>query len=278
MEPSGKYFSNLTYDYPSKTTRAEFTRNAANRLDDYRATAALQKTPTTEEADLVVEANFQRGTLRLDHSSVRRESPVYSVSHHTNLYAATALVWADGAAAVSRTIADSFTILKTDAGFRQFPFPVNPIGDTVDARINSFGPGVLPNMSSYNYIPISVSSNNLPVGYSLAKEFYVVRPTYRSGTLIEMSGDATTTIYGKLVDTNKNPIPLLFLQAKRAGRSLPFFTNREGVFYLEKLSPGEYELEPQDSNFRAIKITIQPSQTGLVKFPPLVMERSETQQ
>src|SRR5690606_35756592 len=104
------------------------------------------------------------------------------------------------------------------------------------------GPGVIPTLTSYNETPIVLDSGNLPLGYSI-KEYLLARPTYRSGLRIDIGSEAQVAVSGILIQPDGKPLELALGEARRGEKVVSsFFTNREGVFLVENLSPGEYEL------------------------------------
>jgi outer membrane usher protein FimD/PapC len=130
--------------------------------------------------------------------------------------------------------------------------------------VNKIGPGVVPTLTSYNETPIILDPSNLPIGYSI-KEYQLARPTYRSGLRIDLGGDAKVTVSGVLLRPDGKPLELAIGEARSAGKTIDsFFTNREGIFLIENLAPGEYELFAGD--YPPVKIRVSESQAGLVRL------------
>ena len=281
LDQSGRYYGSVSYDYPSKTVRAEGTRSASTQVDDYRATAGVQNSPERTRADALVEYTHEKANLRLEHASnYNRDVPgVRSTTHSTSLTAATAVAWAGSTLGWTRPIYDSFAILRARPTLRDFRIPVNPTGESFEANINRAGPAVLPALTSYNETPVVLDSSNVPAGYSLGREYFLARPTYRSGLEVEVGGDSTAIVSGRILLPEGAPLALGIGRVTRVnaeGRQPAgeFFTNREGAFVLEGLSPGAYELAPEKEGFAPFRFELAADKVGIVRLAPHTLERA----
>jgi outer membrane usher protein len=265
LESEGKLYGNLSYDYPSKTVRLEANRSPSAYVGDVRATLGVQNSPSAAQGDALVEYTHEKANLRFEQvSAYRREAGGDRNLRHTSTFtAATALAWAGGAVGWTRPINDSFAIIKARDGY-DFPIPVNRVEESAEATVNKIGPGVVPTLTSYNETPIILDPSNLPIGYSI-KEYQLARPTYRSGLRIDLGGDAKVTVSGILLRPDGKPLELAIGEARSAGKTIDsFFTNRAGIFLIENLAPGEYELFAGD--YPPVKIRVSESQAGLVRL------------
>jgi outer membrane usher protein len=275
---SGRYYGNVSYDYPSKTLRAEGTRNSSSVVDDYRATIGAQNSPENTRADALVEYTHEKANFRLEHaSSYNRDTPgIRTTTHSTSVTAASALAWAGDAVGWTRPIYDSFALIRSRPALRGFEIPVNPVGDSFEAHINRAGPAVLPTLTSYNESPVVLDSSVLPPGYSLGREYFLARPTYRSGIALDVGADSTAIVTGRLLLPGGAPFNLGTGKAiAAAGAAQDFFTNREGVFVLEGLAPGKYELRPDKEGLAPFRFELPADKVGIVKLPPHTLERNQ---
>ncbi|RZA09844.1 MAG: hypothetical protein EOP11_00380 [Proteobacteria bacterium] len=272
VDIGGKYYGNFGYDYPSRTFRAEGTRNSANVVDDYRATVGAQAGPGGGQLDGTVDYTHEKANLRVEHASGRLSSPDAEgrrLSNRTNFSASTAVAWAGGAVAWTRPIADSFAIVRARPLFRKFDLPVNRVEEHAEARVNRFGPGVIPTVTAYNPTPVNVDSAGLPMGYSLGREFFLARPTYRSGVLIEVGGESSVILSGSLLKVDGAPVALatgFVVSVDNPANRTEFFTNGEGNYVLENLVPGIYEIRVE--GFLPVKLTVPAGAVGFQKFKP----------
>jgi outer membrane usher protein len=281
VDPGGRFYGNLSYDYPTKTIRAEATKNSANVVDDFRATAGVQRSPAATQADGFVDYTHEKANLRFEHATTRNEANA-SVSANTlnrsTFTAATAVAWAGGVFAWTRPIADSFAILQARPVFRRFDLPINRVENHPEGRINRFGPGVIPTITAYNPTPLTVDSSGLPMGYSLGREYFLARPTYRSGVLIEVGGESTVLLTGHLLGPDGKPLSVVTgtvapLSKDSRQREEEFFTNQEGLFLLENLVAGIYEIRVD--GYKPVKLTVPAGAVGFQRFPPYQLKRDE---
>lgn len=272
IQENGKFYGNSSFDYPSKTLRMEASRNSSALVNDLRATAGVQNSPLYAQADALFEYTHEKGNVRFDHASTKDHNPQGTnlYDHTTTLSATSAVAWAGGTVAWSRPISDSFALVSAKPLLDKFTIPVNRIADSAEAVVNWMGPGVVPTLTSYNESPIVLYSGDVPMGYSLGREYYLVRPTYRSGVKLEIGGGSSVIISGKLVRPGGAPLALATGEIHLAGTGPVsiFFTNREGNFLLENLGPGEYELRVDDHDYLPMKFTLTDSQAGFLRLDP----------
>lgn len=273
LESEGKLYGNLSYDYPSKTARLEANRSPSAYVGDFRATLGAQNSPSAAQGDALVEYTHEKANLRFEQvSAYRREADgARDFRHSSTFTAATAVAWAGGAVGWTRPINDSFAILKAKKGY-EFEIPVNRVENSAEATVNNIGPGVVPTLTSYNETPVILDPSNLPLGYSI-KEFLLARPTYRSGLRVDVGGEAKATVSGILLRPDGKPLELALGEARAGGKPVDsFFTNREGIFLIENLAPGEYELFAGD--YPPVTIRVQEDQTGLIRLDRIQLKGS----
>lgn len=274
IQADGKFFGNLSYDYPSKTTRLQASRNPSTVVDDLRATVGLERSPANSQADMLLEYTHEKAQLRADHVSARENSGSHNTAHTTTLTASSAVAWAGGNVAWSRPITDSFVLVSARPLFRKFPLAVNKVDGSAEATVNHVGAAVLPNLTSYNEIPVVIDNSTLPMGYSLGQDHFVVRPTYRSGVKLEVGGDSSVVVSGQLLTPDRSPLSLATGRVMKSGMEVSaFFTNRTGIFVLENLPPGEYQLTLDGQEFGPMRLRIDETQAGFIKLPPHILQK-----
>jgi outer membrane usher protein len=279
VDEGGKYYGNFGYDYPSRSFRAEVTRNSANIVDDFRGTLGAQTSSRLSQVDGFLDYTHEKANLRLEHASTRTSETGAEgrrLTNRTGFAASTAVAWAGGAVAWTRPISDSFAIVRARPLFRKFDLPVNRIDTRSEARVNRAGPAVIPTITAYNPTPVNVDSSGLPMGYSLGREFYLARPTYRSGVLIEVGGESSVILSGTLLREDGRPVALqvgavvpvvgVGVGAGAGPGATEFFTNGEGGFVLENLAPGAYEIRVD--GFRPVQLSVPAGAVGFQKFKP----------
>jgi outer membrane usher protein len=276
VDEGGKYYGNFGFDYPSRSFRAEATRNSANVVDDYRATVGAQTGPQVTQVDGFLDYTHEKANLRVEHATTRtRDAGAEGrrLASRTGFTASTAVAWAGSAVAWTRPVADSFAIVRARPLFRKFDLPVNRVDTRSEARVNRIGPAVIPTITAYNPTPVNVDSSGLPMGYSLGREFFLARPTYRSGVLIEVGGDSSVILTGTLLREDGRPVSLrvgsvvpVEEEAGAPREATEFFTNNEGAYVLENLDAGIYEIRVE--GYRPVRLSVPAGAVGFQKFKP----------
>lgn len=277
LDSGGKYYGNISYDYPGKSVRIEGSRNPSTVVDDFRATVGVQESPSSTQADGFFEYTHEKGNLRADHQTAYlRESTGYRRTTNTSSFgASTAVVLAGGKVGWTRPVADSFVILEAKPLFKKIPIPVNRNGESAEATVNRLGVGVVPTLTSYNETPITLSSAELPIGYSLGREYFLVRPTYRSGIHIDVGGDSAAVVSATLLTPDGKALSLATGVLKKDGLvAATFFTNRSGYFMVENISPGTYEILVDDKDYLPLKFSLS-QEIGFQKLGNLNLQREQ---
>lgn len=157
-----------------------------------------------------------------------------------------ALVYADGQFALSRPVRDSFAIVVPHPELAGQKIGIDPVHNSYAARIDRFGPAVLPDLSSYLVRNVTIDAPDLPPGYELGPAVHTIRPSYKSGTLIRVGTGATVLLSGVLETAEGAPVDLqaaeIVSMKEPQARVAELFTNRRGKFTAEGLKPGAYEL------------------------------------
>lgn len=270
-----------TYDSTKSATRVDWFRQPEMPYDDIRLNAGVQRSVDQQEVDARADYMSQRAEFTLDHKSIIPNQS--GATHQTSLSFGSALVWTDKSIAISRPVTESFVIIH-DPASSGIEVAVNNNGNYAEATVNSFGPGVLPNLVSYYEQPVSLGVTSLPEGYSLGREFQVAKPTYKSGVDITLHVRSAAVATGRLLLPEGAPLSLQSGEIVRAADpEFPsheegayvgsFFTNQRGIYFVESLDPGAYELKFYDSRWKPVRFKIKKGQVGIIHLDPIVLER-----
>ena len=277
VEKTGRYFGNLAYDYPAKSARADITRNPESAVGDYRLSAGVQTDPGSNQGNLSLEYAGERGTIRADHSTTRiNEINGYRHSvNYSGITLGSAIVFASGKFALSRPVSDSFLLLGSKKFLSNIKIPVNAVNGAAETTVNSLGPGVIPTLTAYNETPIYLNSSELPPGVSLGKEYYRVRPTYRSGSYVEIGGEGIVMVVGQLITPEGKGLNLAVGEVNNVrtpSNKVSFFTNQNGQFVLENMAAGEIILHLDSDIYRDEIVKISEDQIGILRIPPIQLK------
>jgi len=245
----GRQFARGGFDSDLRATTADWEYIPTNDLYQPYGDLHVGNDSQANTVNGDVTYNTTRLETTLSHSETL---PVSSVSGSTTdrrstLAFGTALVFADGYVSPSRPVGDSFALIATQKNAAGYDFKVDPQGDYYTTR-NDFGlPAVIPNLNGYQLRTTQVAIPDLPNGFDVGPETFVIEPTYRSGSLVTLGTDATVFLDGTLIGENGEPLALISGTIKDLADPkappITFFTNRNGRFRVEGMKPGDFELD-----------------------------------
>jgi outer membrane usher protein len=271
----GRQNVRTTHDTFTRTTRSDWRYNSARHVGGLDGNLGVQRTP--DDYSLFGAANYTgyRAEASLAHDITTPSHHGEELDSRTRLRFGTALVYAGGQFALSRPVRDSFAIVAAQPEVKGQKIGVDPVADGHLAKINRWGPAVIPDLNPYLVRKLSIDAPELPPGYDIGPGAYAVQPTYKSGTVIVVGSDATVLLGGLLEAPDGTPISLQAGEIVAIGeeqRVVEFFTNRRGKFNAEGLRPGFYEMRLfLDSSaritFEIPKGTAGFYEIGTLKFP-----------
>lgn len=180
----------------------------------------------------------------------------------------------------SHRINDSFAMIGINNNLSGQELGVNPREDAelgyssvASDQVNA----VIPNLASYTEAQIVLDSSTLETGYAIAKEKYLLKPSYKSGFFIEVGESAKVILVAKL--TEIDGADLGFKTGYVSSVSNPreqhqFFTNRSGSMFVEGLASGQYEIKLDDFRHNEIILEIPADVTGFYRVGTLTLEAS----
>lgn len=239
----GRLSMSASHESSSSASTVLLNRTNAKAVDDGRWTLSALSSPSASSVGLSGEYLTAPAALRLDHLSSEAAGLRQST---TGVGVDTAVVWADGVTTVSQPVGDAFVLIQS----REIPpghrIRVNPNGEFSRGELTAARDrAVLAELSSYSVYDVNLDSTELPPGYRLEREWFRVRPGYRSGLLIRQDLERRVSVKGRLVRAGGEPWALIGGEIEDAeGRLVDnaFFTNRDGRFVIEALAPGRYKV------------------------------------
>lgn len=227
-----------------------------------------------------------RGEFLLRHDVIATGATAGEASARTHVQAGTAVVFADGHAAISRPVTGSFILFPDTDIAEDTPIGINPAYTAADqadpdyqAAIDGFGGAVIPDAMAYMYRPIQVDTRHLPIGYDIGADHFTVLPAYKTGTLISLEQEARLSVTGILTDKNGNVLPLQGgeMSHMQAGKEVAqsFFTNEQGRFEISQLKAGDYHLRLFNFSGSEADITVAAKKTGIIDVGRIVLMQKE---
>ncbi len=274
-EPVHLISANVLQDSLNRQTLLSVHKSARRQNQDFSADVSWQKAADLEQVNLRGDYLTSKADLLLQQDSTLSSQ---SNTHQTRFGVATALAWAGGRFAISRPIRDSFALLSAQEMPANGKLLINPGSDPEpEAVLQSEDSLVLPNLTSYQPSSVLIDSTTLPMGYSLGRESYRLRPRYRSGIFVDLGLTRQVYTHGRLLKANGQALAFADGQIFNESNQLvseAFFTDGEGRFVLDQLKPGTYRIRLREAGWKPILIQLPETATEL-NLAPVQLSREE---
>jgi len=276
---------NSSYDSFSNTARTDWNYAQENRTNSISGSAGIVHAKDSYTGAGSFTYFNERGQVTMSHDVVtpygNNTASPNTTKSRSELRFASAIVYDDGHAALSRPISNSFIMFSADPSIKKYPIGINPQGyrneeRTYEAVTDTLGPVVLPDLTPYLYRTVQVDASHLPPGFDAGESTYTFYPTYRSGTFVRLGSNANVLLDGTLKYSDQTPVSLQAGSLSLAGQTNAsfetFFTNRAGRFRIDKLKPGQYVMQLYKFPGITLRITVPkgaagPTQAGVLIFP-----------
>lgn len=137
------------------------------------------------------------------------------------------------------------------------------------AKADVWGNGLITDLPAYLPASTTIDVADLPLGYSLGSGAFDTYAPYKAGYVFAVGSQNSVTAYGTLLTSNGEPVPLLTGTARLQGKDaapVSVFTNSEGRFGAEGLSPGRWIVEmAANDSVMLYAIDVPDGANGLVK-------------
>jgi outer membrane usher protein len=264
-------FISLTINFPQRGHSFNSTystrKNAAGVNWQYRSPnnqmMNMLTVQSSEDTNLYMSERLSyaghRGNVALTHY---HEEPQKSDSQdRTNLAINSALVFVDGEIGLAAPVRNSFVIVKSNDVLKDYKVGINRRRDGSFQGVDDiFGPAAITDLTPYHVHDLKIEIPDLPAGYEINGFDYTLLPTYKSGFLLKIVGEAFVLVQGRLVDEKDEPVRFIEGEVislddlKFAPRS--FFTNKNGVFTIYGMTPGHFEIHFTSNTWKPLSISI----------------------
>ena len=238
---------------------------------------------TNEEVDTNLNAGVNYAANRFEvnasHTS-RFDQPNGDVRNHsTDVTISSAIAFSGSSVTMGRPVREAFAIVQKHSSLADNELAIDPTRDGKNARVYLHGDtsALIPDLVSYNSQLISYDVKDLPPGYDLGDGAFRIKPGYKKGYSLQVGSDAALTVIGKLIDRQSNtPISLVAGTAHYLGKSqqppIDFFTNRNGIFAISGLKPGDYELTLDTTKKESVIINLDEKSNTLIRLGDLYVD------
>lgn len=273
----GRQSAGVNIDTIAGQQRLDWRYQSMHPVDSLTARLELvnEKGSTGDQVQGGLSYVNQRFETSVQHNLVRRSlDDLKGVENRTQMTAATALAFADGHAAITRPISNSFAIIVPHPRLDGRDVGVDPVDEHYLAQTDWLGVPVVPNISAYLVRPLLLDVPDAPANYDLGDDRPAVQPGYKSGTIVTIGTDAVASLTGQLMAADGSPAALLSgvlrpVESSKGAKEIPFFTNRKGQFRIESVRPGRWELLVSGVPMPPETVMVPADADGEIKLPPV---------
>lgn len=256
LPESNSYVSGL-YDQQQKSGKITAIRDNQNKLYSPRIQAIAESGNVAKNGEIDVNYPTPVGEFGARFTGQEAaQSDKFESRGSVRLNSAFVFAYEEGEVGlgITRPIPGSFVIFKPEKRLQDQKVGLKSTSPYTESESGLFKEIVFTNLIAYQYRDVQLDPTFLDPGRSLVQEKFILYPTYRSVHLLSLQERGSVVLTGRLVNADGTPIAL---QVGHLG-SVTFFTNRDGLVFIEGAEAGVYELSIEG---RDEKVTIDISDT-----------------
>ena len=260
-------FASAFYEKESQTKRLTVIHDNGKQLNSLKLSSTVDDNVSSRSGMLDMQYNTALADVGAREEVIK--SAGHSTGSRTSLRFMSAFAFVhngtDAGFSISRPIANSYVLFKPNEGWKGQKFTVQSTNSDADSTTGLFGESLISGLTPYQYRRLQLDPSRLDPGYTLGQESFAVYPHYRSGHLFVVGKSGLLVVRGILLDKNKKPqvLKVGFWTAK-SGKVTPFFTGREGEFFIEGVEPTLGTIQLEDDQFEAKEINLETTKKGLI--------------
>ena len=210
-------------------------------------------------------------------------SGVHGTTGTTRVSMGTALAFADGHWGISKPINDSFVIVAGHESLKGRTVPINERDQGTESKLDRWGPAVIGSVPSYYPRHVEVHPPaDLPFGYDIGADRYLVETTSRRGAVISIGSEPTKAGTGQVILDDGSPLSLqvgdLLNLDREEDSSETVFTGRDGKFTVDGLRPGQYRIQWFDEAYEPCDFEVVEEEGELINLGVLSTKLRETEE
>lgn len=269
--------------YSSQSQQGSLDMTYRDGIGSTGGVSAYASLETNEETD----GNFNAGVnytgnrfeTLADHTTRVENFDESNLTHNTRVEVSSSIAFAGSAITIGRPVKEAFAVIEKHPSLAENRVAVDPTLNSDYARVfsESSYDVLLPDLVAYNSQLIGYDVEDLPPGYDLGDGAFSLYPGYNRGYRLVIGSDAVLTAMGKIYDRKSgDPITLVAGKAIYLGdkeqEPVEFFTNRQGLFALSGLRPGEYKLELDNKEKQSVTVNLPEDSNVLVMLGDLYVD------
>lgn len=271
-------FASAFYEKSSDTKRLTLINDNGQKLNNLKSSASVDENNSSRNGSLDLQYNTTLADLgvREEIQSIKGKASGSRTSFR--LLSAFAFVHDkdQSAFSISRPIANSFVIFKPNENWKGQKFGVQSVTNNNDTETGLFGESLVSGLTPYQYRRLQLDPSYLDPGYSLGQESFVVFPRYRSGHLFVIGESGLLVLKGNMLDKDGKPLSLkVGYVISKNGKTMPFFTGRDGEFLIEGAEPGIVKIQIDDDQFETKELDLAGKASGILDIGKIIVPNKE---
>ena len=242
----GRWSGAARYDSDKDFREIGLSRASSGRLNDLSGDVRLSQDSSNQALSADVRYINNRFDAELVSNRLVSSEPGGVTRQESLWRLATMIGYADGAVGVGRASREGFVIASRHPTLKDARISLTDSSGYPIAHSGWLGPAMAGIDRGYGVRRFEIDADPLPSGYDLGAGVMTVFPGFGNGYRFMVGSDASRTARGVLMSSS-GPISLAGGELERVDAEIgaerkPFFTNRNGRFIADGLSPGRYRI------------------------------------
>lgn len=271
-------YASAFYEKNAQSKRLNLIHDDGKKLNNFKVSASVDDNRTTRDGSLDLQYNTTLADIGIREDVIHTKGQ--STGARTSFRFLSSFSYVhngeDSGFSISRPISNSFVIFKPNSEWKGQRFGIQSSGET-DTESGLFGESLISGLTPYQYRRLQLDPSLLEPGHVLGQESFVVYPRYRSGHLFTVGKSGFLVVRGFILDKDQKPQPLkVGFWISKSGKTTPFFTGREGEFFIEGVSPELGQIQLEGDDFEAREINLEKSKSGMIDIGNIVLPYKES--
>lgn len=271
-------FASAFYEKESDTKRLTVIRDTGKKYNDLKIAASADDNQFSKNGSLDLQYNTVLADLGARQEILKNNGSSEGYKTSLRLLSSFAFVHNgdDFAFSIGRPISNSFVIFKPNDDWKGQKFGVQSSSQVNDAGTGIFGESLVSGLTPYQYRRLQLDPSNLDPGYILGQESFVVYPRKNSGHLFVIGKSGLLVLKGHIMDKSKKALALrVGYWTASNGKSTPFFTDRDGQFFIEGIEalPGTIQID--DPAFLPVHLDLTGKKQGMQEIGNIILPEGE---
>lgn len=271
-------FGSAFYEKNEGIKRINLIHDNGKKLYNLKVAASASDNKSSRDGSLDLQYNTQLADFGIRQEVIHTKGE--NIGTRTSYRFLSSLAYVhngeDSAFSISRPISNSYVIFKPNSDWKGQTFGVQSTGE-METVSGLFGESLISGLTAYQYRQLQLDPSRLEPGYVLGQESFVVYPRYKSGHLFTVGKSGFLVLKGIILDKNQRPQPLkVGFWTSQTGKTTPFFTGREGEFFIEGVEPTLGRIQLEDEEFEAQEINLEKNRSGLIDIGNIVLPYKES--